>query len=76
MPTRLPRHDLLPFPLQAPAGTTIGPMIIGLSLLIGLTTTTILFCSHFHQIEGDRAHGKMSPLVRLGGEKATQVGAW
>ncbi|GAB4824004.1 hypothetical protein N2152v2_011050 [Parachlorella kessleri] len=58
---------------QAPAGTTIGPMIIGLSLLIGLTTTTILFCSHFHQIEGDRAHGKMSPLVRLGGEKATQV---
>lgn len=48
-------------------------MIIGLSLLVGITTTTILFCSHFHQIEGDRAHGKMSPLVRLGGEKATQV---
>ena len=23
------------------------------SLLVGLTTMAILFCSHFHQIEGD-----------------------
>ncbi len=27
------------------------------------------------QIEGDRAHGKMSPLVRLGTKRGTEVGA-
>lgn len=43
------------------------------SVLVGLTTTVILFCSHFHQIEGDTAAGKMSPLVRLGTRQATQV---
>uniref|UniRef100_A0A8R7Q6F1 1,4-dihydroxy-2-naphthoate polyprenyltransferase, chloroplastic n=1 Tax=Triticum urartu TaxID=4572 RepID=A0A8R7Q6F1_TRIUA len=37
--------------------------VIASSILVGLTTTLILFCSHFHQIEGDRAVGKMSPLV-------------
>lgn len=31
-------------------------------------------CSRCPQIEGDRAHGKMSPLVRLGTQKATEVG--
>lgn len=36
------------------------------SMLVGVTTAVILFCSHFHQIEGDRAALKMSPLVRLG----------
>jgi 1,4-dihydroxy-2-naphthoate octaprenyltransferase len=41
--------------------------------LVGLTTTIILFCSHFHQIEGDKAAGKMSPLVRLGTDRAVKV---
>jgi 1,4-dihydroxy-2-naphthoate phytyltransferase len=39
---------------------------IALSVLIGISTSVILFCSHFHQIAGDRANGKMSPLVRMG----------
>ena len=44
-----------------------------ISTFIGLSTTVILFTSHFHQIEGDRAAGKMSPLVRLGLDKATST---
>ena len=36
------------------------------SALVGLTTATILLCSHFHSIDTDRAAQKMSPLVRLG----------
>ncbi|XP_031255578.1 2-carboxy-1,4-naphthoquinone phytyltransferase, chloroplastic-like isoform X2 [Pistacia vera] len=47
--------------------------ILSVSLLVGLTTTLILFCSHFHQVEGDRAVGKMSPLVRLGTERGSVV---
>ncbi|KAK1306932.1 hypothetical protein QJS10_CPA10g00950 [Acorus calamus] len=41
------------------------------SFLVGLTTSLILFCSHFHQIDGDHAVGKLSPLVRIG----TQTGS-
>lgn len=44
-----------------------------LSVLVGITTTVILFCSHFHQIEGDTAAGKRSPLVKLGTARACQV---
>ena len=44
-----------------------------ISTFVGLSTTVILFTSHFHQIEGDRATGKMSPLVRLGVDKATST---
>ncbi|CAL1385368.1 unnamed protein product [Linum trigynum] len=40
--------------------------VLSASLLVGFTTTLILFCSHFHQIEEDKAVGKISPLVRLG----------
>ncbi len=43
------------------------------SLVIGLTTTIILFCSHFHQVEDDLAAGKKSPIVRLGTEKGARV---
>ena len=42
------------------------PELATAAMLVGLTTTSVLFCSHFHQIEGDIAAGKMSPLVRLG----------
>ncbi|KAK1652423.1 hypothetical protein QYE76_070228 [Lolium multiflorum] len=50
-----------------PLSTTV----IASSIIVGLTTTLILFCSHFHQIDGDRAVGKMSPLVKIG----TKTGA-
>ncbi|KAH0453184.1 hypothetical protein IEQ34_017508 [Dendrobium chrysotoxum] len=43
------------------------------SVLVGLTTTFILFCSHFHQIDGDAAVGKMSPLVRIGTETGSKL---
>lgn len=33
----------------------------------------ILFCSHFHQREGDKAAGKLSPIVRLGLPTAAKV---
>ena len=29
-----------------------------------LATTLVLFCSHFHQVGEDAAHGKRSPVVR------------
>ncbi|KAL3382537.1 hypothetical protein AABB24_002189 [Solanum stoloniferum] len=47
------------------------------SALVGFTTSLILFCSHFHQVEGDKAVGKFSPLVRLGtgaGSRVVKVG--
>lgn len=47
--------------------------VVFASIAVGITTAIILFCSHFHQIEGDRAAGKISPLVRLGPEKGLQV---
>eukprot|EP00798_Chlamydomonas_sp_ICE-L_P016023 gene16023-22161_t len=52
---------------------TISPLVWTCGLLVGMTTTAILFCAHFHQIEGDKAAGKISPLVRLGVEKGMQV---
>ncbi len=36
------------------------------ALSVGLAVTLVLFCSHFHQIEDDRAAGKRSPAVKLG----------
>eukprot|EP00887_Chlorella_sp_A99_P004726 scaffold4.g4726.t1 len=58
---------------QSPAGQALTPMALALSVLVGLTTTVILFCAHFHQLHGDLAHGKMSPVVRLGMARSTQV---
>lgn len=52
---------------------SLGPELAMSALLVGLTTTSILFCSHFHQIEGDTAAGKMSPLVRLGTQRGYEV---
>ncbi|CAH2047697.1 unnamed protein product [Thlaspi arvense] len=46
------------------------------SLLVGFTTSLILFCSHFHQVEGDLAVGKFSPLVRVGTERGAFVVRW
>ncbi|KAM0949011.1 putative 1,4-dihydroxy-2-naphthoate polyprenyltransferase [Dioscorea sansibarensis] len=47
--------------------------VLSASFLVGLTTTLILFCSHFHQIDSDRAVGKMSPLVRIGTKTSSEV---
>jgi 1,4-dihydroxy-2-naphthoate octaprenyltransferase len=44
--------------------------------IVGITTSIILFCSHFHQVEDDLAAGKRSPIVRLGTARGSQVLAW
>ncbi|WP_353258698.1 2-carboxy-1,4-naphthoquinone phytyltransferase [Prochlorothrix hollandica] len=43
------------------------------SIVLGLTTSLILLCSHFHQVEDDVAAGKRSPIVRLGTQRGAQV---
>jgi 2-carboxy-1,4-naphthoquinone phytyltransferase len=43
------------------------------SVIIGITTSIILFCSHFHQVEDDLAAGKRSPIVRLGTKRGAQI---
>ena len=55
-----------PLPLATPAAASA-------AVVVGMTTAAVLFCSHFHQIEGDRAAGKMSPLVRLGAADGARV---
>jgi 2-carboxy-1,4-naphthoquinone phytyltransferase len=46
------------------------------STIVGITTSLILFCSHFHQGEDDLAAGKRSPIVKLGTAKAAQLLPW
>ncbi|MBW4643644.1 MAG: 2-carboxy-1,4-naphthoquinone phytyltransferase [Goleter apudmare HA4340-LM2] len=46
------------------------------SVIVGIATSLILFCSHFHQVQDDIAAGKRSPIVRLGTAKAAQVLTW
>jgi len=41
-----------------------------------LATTLVLFCSHFHQVADDAAHGKRSPVVRLGTVAAAGLIPW
>jgi 1,4-dihydroxy-2-naphthoate octaprenyltransferase len=53
----------------------VSPLVGLLAVLVGISTSVILFCSHWHQIQGDIRAGKMSPLVRLGTENACQVRA-
>ena len=43
------------------------------SVFLGITTSIILFCSHFHQVEDDIAAGKRSPIVRLGTARGAKV---
>ncbi|KAL4588545.1 hypothetical protein LXL04_001436 [Taraxacum kok-saghyz] len=47
--------------------------ILSASILVGITTSLILFCSHFHQIDDDKAVGKLSPLVRIGTKTGSNV---
>jgi 2-carboxy-1,4-naphthoquinone phytyltransferase len=46
------------------------------SIIIGITTSIILFCSHFHQVKDDLAAGKKSPIVRMGTKMGAQVLQW
>ncbi|MDJ0580290.1 2-carboxy-1,4-naphthoquinone phytyltransferase [Crocosphaera sp.] len=47
--------------------------ILATGTLIGISTSIILFCSHFHQVKDDLAAGKRSPIVRLGTKLGSQV---
>jgi 1,4-dihydroxy-2-naphthoate phytyltransferase len=49
---------------------------LAVSVLIGISTSIILFCSHFHQVEDDLAAGKRSPRVRLGTARGAQILTW
>lgn len=55
------------------AGAPMPPEVWVASTVVGISVSSVLFCSHWHQIDGDRAAGKMSPLVRLGPDRALQV---
>ncbi|MGA7937238.1 MAG: 2-carboxy-1,4-naphthoquinone phytyltransferase [Kovacikia sp.] len=46
------------------------------SVVVGIVTSLILFCSHFNQVNDDAAVGKKSPIVRLGSRRAAQVLPW
>ncbi|MEA5505288.1 2-carboxy-1,4-naphthoquinone phytyltransferase [Halotia wernerae UHCC 0503] len=46
------------------------------SVIVGIPTSLILFCSHFHQVKDDIAAGKRSPVVRLGTVKSAQLLYW
>jgi 1,4-dihydroxy-2-naphthoate octaprenyltransferase len=43
------------------------------SSIIGISTSIILLCSHFHQVEDDLAAGKKSPVARLGTQTSSEV---
>ena len=46
------------------------------SAIVGIVTSLILFCSHFHQGKEDIAAGKRSPIVRLGTALSAQILPW
>jgi 1,4-dihydroxy-2-naphthoate octaprenyltransferase len=46
------------------------------SAIVGIVTSLILFCSHFHQVDDDIAAGKRSPIVRLGTSLSAQLLPW
>ncbi len=46
------------------------------SVIVGIATSLILFCSHFNQVEDDAAVGKRSPVVRLGSQRSAQLLPW
>ena len=59
-------------------GSEAIPWIDALRLGSGpaLATTLVLFCSHFHQVDEDAAHGKRSPVVRLGTARSAALIPW
>jgi 1,4-dihydroxy-2-naphthoate octaprenyltransferase len=71
--------SLVPAAAGAAAGLA-GPIPWGAALALGsgpaLATTLVLFCSHFHQVAEDAAHGKRSPVVQLGTAAAAALVPW
>jgi len=65
-------------PAAAAGSSTPVPWSQALALGSGpaLATTLVLFCSHFHQVAEDAAHGKRSPVVRLGTATAAGLVPW
>jgi len=55
-------------------GWSIGSQVAG--IIVGITTSLVLFCSHFHQVEDDIAAGKRSPIVRLGTYRSARLIPW
>ncbi len=51
-------------------------MSLAASVIVGISTSLVLFCSHFHQVEDDLAAGKRSPIVRLGTARGAQILSW
>ncbi|MEO0350384.1 MAG: 2-carboxy-1,4-naphthoquinone phytyltransferase [Cyanobacteria bacterium P01_A01_bin.15] len=47
-----------------------------LAAIVGMATTLVLFCSHFHQVSDDLAAGKRSPIVRLGTQGGARLLPW
>lgn len=43
------------------------------SISVGIATSLVLYCSHFHQVEDDLAAGKKSPIVRLGTQRGSHL---
>ncbi len=64
----------------SPSGANNSEIPWGIATRLGagpaLATTLVLFCSHFHQVAEDAAHGKRSPLVRLGTKRAADLIPW
>jgi 1,4-dihydroxy-2-naphthoate octaprenyltransferase len=58
------------------AGTVPWREALALGSGPALATTLVLFCSHFHQVEEDAAHGKRSPVVQLGPRAAAALVPW
>lgn len=48
----------------------------GASVFMGITTSLILFCSHFHQVADDLRAGKRSPVARLGTARSAALLPW
>lgn len=52
---------------------TFSLSILPVSVFMGISTSIILFCSHFHQVADDLAAGKRSPIVRIGTANGVKV---
>ena len=66
-------RPVLSVPTAAVAAPGISAAVVVCSVVLGITTSLILFCSHFHQITDDTAAKKMSPLVKLGTANGVKV---
>lgn len=54
----------------------ISPLNFAASIFMGITTSLILFCSHFHQVADDLRAGKRSPVARLGTARSAALLPW